>query len=175
MTLRVDDKAHLYWVPHLLFWRAYYFESTGVGPVRFTSREFDQMARRQDLEPTAIAFDGRRRWWWFEETFYWENEGLEPGDVLALVRARQRRQQKALERARDLLALDGGGVTRREPIPREVRREVYDRDGGSCVECGSSFDLQYDHIIPVSRGGATNAENLQLLCAACNREKSDSF
>jgi 5-methylcytosine-specific restriction endonuclease McrA len=60
---------------------------------------------------------------------------------------------------------------RREPIPREVRRAVFERDGGKCVECGSSFDLQYDHLIPVTLGGAPTVENLQLLCAPCNREK----
>ena len=51
------------------------------------------------------------------------------------------------------------------------RRAVFDRDGGACVECGSSFDLQYDHIIPFVHGGATRVENLQLLCGECNNER----
>ena len=52
-----------------------------------------------------------------------------------------------------------------------MKRAVFERDGGKCVQCGSNFDLQYDHVIPVAMGGATTIENLQLLYADCNREK----
>ena len=57
------------------------------------------------------------------------------------------------------------------PSPREVRRSVFERDGGQCAECGSKFDLQYDHVIPVALGGATTVDNLQLLCGECNHLK----
>jgi 5-methylcytosine-specific restriction endonuclease McrA len=62
----------------------------------------------------------------------------------------------------------------REPIPKEVQREVWRRDGGKCVVCGSQEKLEFDHIIPVARGGANTARNIQLLCEKCNRAKSDS-
>jgi hypothetical protein len=64
-------------------------------------------------------------------------------------------------------------VHSRQHIPTEIRQIVFNRDGGRCVECGATFDIQYDHIIPVARGGATTVENLQILCATCNRRKSD--
>ena len=73
----------------------------------------------------------------------------------------------------DLLAsVAAGQAGRREHIPRDVRYEVFQRDGGHCTQCGAAFDIQYDHIIPLTMGGSSNAENLQLLCGGCNRRKS---
>ncbi|MGW5384846.1 TerD family protein [Nocardia sp. NPDC003963] len=56
-------------------------------------------------------------------------------------------------------------------IPQEVKAEVWQRDGGRCAECGDSHYLEFDHVIPLSRGGATSAANLQILCRGCNRTK----
>ena len=57
-------------------------------------------------------------------------------------------------------------------IPEAVRHEVWRRDQGKCVECGSQDNLEFDHLIPFSRGGANTVRNLQLLCEKCNRKKS---
>jgi tetratricopeptide (TPR) repeat protein len=59
----------------------------------------------------------------------------------------------------------------REAIPEEVRHAVWRRDQGRCVQCGSQENLEFDHIIPLSRGGANTERNLQLLCESCNRQK----
>lgn len=45
------------------------------------------------------------------------------------------------------------------------------RDGGRCRQCGSTAQLHFDHVIPISRGGANTVANIQLLCGACNRAK----
>ena len=58
-------------------------------------------------------------------------------------------------------------------IPDGVKREVWDRDGGRCVQCGKGDYLEFDHIIPHSRGGANTVGNVQLLCRKCNNLKSD--
>jgi 5-methylcytosine-specific restriction endonuclease McrA len=60
---------------------------------------------------------------------------------------------------------------KRKYIPEEVRHEVWRRDRGRCVQCGSQEKLEFDHIIPVSKGGSSTARNLQLLCERCNRSK----
>lgn len=64
---------------------------------------------------------------------------------------------------------------KRTPIPEDVKFEVWRRDGGKCVYCGSNENLEFDHIIPFSKGGSNTARNLQLLCQNCNRHKSDKI
>lgn len=59
----------------------------------------------------------------------------------------------------------------RRPIPNDLRQRVYERDGHRCVFCGSAADLTIDHIVPVSKGGANNLENLCALCWPCNNQK----
>lgn len=59
----------------------------------------------------------------------------------------------------------------RQVITEEVRHEVWRRDQGKCVSCGSQQKLEFDHIIPFSKGGSNTARNIQLLCESCNRSK----
>ena len=56
-------------------------------------------------------------------------------------------------------------------IPKEVRDYVFQRDDHKCVDCSSPENLEIDHILPVSRGGESVAENLALRCRSCNRSK----
>lgn len=64
---------------------------------------------------------------------------------------------------------------KREQIPEEVRIAVWRRDEGKCVKCDSRDKLEYDHIIPVSKGGSNTVRNIELLCEACNRRKKDKI
>ena len=65
--------------------------------------------------------------------------------------------------------------TKREPIPQDVMDKVWNRDSGKCVKCGSQENLEFDHIIPHSKGGATSYRNIQILCKKCNIEKSNKI
>lgn len=58
-------------------------------------------------------------------------------------------------------------------VKAEIRNAVYERDGRQCIACGSTQNLQIDHIVPQSRGGCHDIENLQTLCGTCNLEKGD--
>jgi hypothetical protein len=63
------------------------------------------------------------------------------------------------------------GERARRSIPQDVKIAVSARDGGRCRQCGSTAQLHFDHVIPISRGGANTVANIQLLCGACNRAK----
>lgn len=58
-------------------------------------------------------------------------------------------------------------------IPREVRQRVWQKYGGRCAECNATEYLEFDHVIPHSRGGSNAEGNIQLLCRMCNLKKSD--
>ena len=173
--LRTDRKAGFI-AEGAWFWKRHRFQAGRLASERPVGRqavaELEQLQREQ---PVALIQADGRQWWWFRDCFYWEDDDLTAADVMALVVERERRKQRKLDRAHAALHRERNGGPRREPIPREVRLAVWQRDGGRCVECGSDFDLQYDHQIPFSMGGASSVENLQLLCAPCNRAKSDSL
>ncbi len=58
-------------------------------------------------------------------------------------------------------------------IPSEVKKEVWKRDKGKCVLCGSTKNLHFDHELPFSKGGTSlTAKNVRLLCMKHNLEKS---
>ncbi len=83
--------------------------------------------------------------------------------------ARLRREIEAFEN------LDRADVARRERIPDAVRLFVWQRDQGKCVKCGSSAKLEFDHVIPIAKGGSNTDRNIQLLCEQCNRSKGVSI
>ncbi len=65
-------------------------------------------------------------------------------------------------------------------IPAAVRRAVVARDGGCCTfesaaghRCGSRKRLEFDHIEPVAKGGASTAENLRLRCRTHNQHAAE--
>lgn len=69
-----------------------------------------------------------------------------------------------------------GDLPQNRLIPTEVKLEVWKRDGGKCVQCGSRDNLHFDHMIPFSKGGSSLlAENIQLLCARHNLQKHDKI
>lgn len=63
----------------------------------------------------------------------------------------------------------------RKPIPRRIRMQVFKRDGYACRSCYTGEDLTIDHVVPVSRGGRDDFENLQTLCLPCNLHKGDKL
>lgn len=64
------------------------------------------------------------------------------------------------------------------PVPRRsrrrlTRRAVFARDDWTCQYCGDHRDLTVDHVIPRSKGGSSEWENIVACCSSCNRRKAD--
>jgi len=61
-------------------------------------------------------------------------------------------------------------------IPTDVKMEVWKRDKGKCVLCGSQKNLHFDHVLPFSKGGTSLLlGNIQLLCAKHNLQKGNKL
>lgn len=68
----------------------------------------------------------------------------------------------------------------RVKMSASLRYEILKRDHFKCVLCGrtpaeDNIKLHVDHIIPISKGGKTEWDNLRTLCQDCNLGKSDSM
>ena len=96
----------------------------------------------------------------FRDKVYWEEADLNESEVKALLLDWNRSQGE-----------EGRRRSNRKSLPNSVKLLVWDRDKGRCVQCGRDEDLEYDHIIPVSKGGSNTENNIQLLCVVCNRSK----
>lgn len=69
-----------------------------------------------------------------------------------------------------------GGISKettriREKITKALREKVMLKYRKACFYCLTGESLGIDHIIPLSRGGTNNEENLQILCKRCNARK----
>lgn len=71
--------------------------------------------------------------------------------------------------------------SQRSAMTNDLREAIKKRDNYTCQWCGNSVYieptllLEVDHIIPVSKGGKTVADNLQTLCWRCNRRKGNKI
>ncbi len=69
-------------------------------------------------------------------------------------------------------AIPGAQQVSQSYISKEVKFKVWNRDQGRCVNCAATRNLNYDHVIPVAIGGLSAANNIRLLCFACNQRAS---
>ncbi len=144
--------------------------------LRYTIDELNQLISDSNGSPISFRAGGKD-YWLFEGRLYKDSDGLSANEVAALLITRTKQQRSRIERAKVLSASPNAfvGTSSRKAIPDDVKLIVWQRDRGKCVKCGTSVELQFDHIIPVSLGGSSTPENVQILCGRCNRTKSNSI
>ena len=145
--------------------------------LRVTAEQFQRALEHQRNEPVPYPVPAKdRTYWHFQDRFFSDVDGLDASKVRALVLTRRERRDKDARRAEAILAMpEVADKPGRPRIPADVQHLVFLRDGGQCVTCKNSYDLEFDHVIPFSFGGSSSEENLQLLCGPCNRRKGASF
>ena len=145
-------------------------------PQRRSESEMAEMSARSKEMPVRYLTVGDRAYWRFADKWYTDSDGLLDTEIRAWVIAQGLRLKKRISEANTIASagrVPDGGL--REFIPVGVRHEVWERDSGQCRACGGQSDLQIDHLIPVSMGGANTVNNLQILCGPCNRTKGASI
>ena len=149
-------------------------------------RSFQSPVSFAQLDMTPVAKEPRRgrqdaqSFWLYRDALYQTDRApkeSELEEVILRIKSLHFQDDEALKRLREQVA-NFEAIDRhlaadplRQPIPDDVKLLVWTRDGGACVKCRSRVELQFDHIIPLSRGGGDHAENIQLLCRACNLAK----
>lgn len=86
-------------------------------------------------------------------------------NIEGLERIRELNKKRATDYRKRLMVVGGNNYL-------EHYQEVYQRDEGKCVYCGSINDLCIDHLIPLIKGGDNEVDNLVLACKPCNAGKS---
>jgi hypothetical protein len=129
-----------------------------------------------DTKPLSIPFRAIISW-----DGWGNNLALTVRNKPAMVFTNHEPDPLFVERFKASLQLNNQTLVRRSSsqpdrhIPREVRQRVWQRYSGKCAECGATEYLEFDHIVPVAKGGSNSDQNVQLLCRKCNLQKSDKI
>lgn len=151
---------------------------------KYTEKEFGIIKNIHQKEPKTIAYDAdtKTSYWWFQDEFFSEQENLNKMQVKALILAKKEAKRRQIEKAMTIATISErsthtGNLDSGEgrDMPREVKLNVWQRDRGQCVVCGSKKRLEFDHIVPFSLGVSNTERNIPLLYENCNRTKGTNI
>ena len=117
---------------------------------------------------------GVKSYWFYKGYEYIVNGSYSDEECKLMILEDFDRERRYFEKLRTKFYDSNEGENYSRPrIPESVRIEVWRRDGGKCARCGSREKLEYDHIVPISKGGSNTTRNIELLCEKHNRSKSN--
>jgi hypothetical protein len=114
-------------------------------------------------------------YWLYQNTVYEVTGGRPDEEKKLLILEFADRDRRKFERLKNKFSGEKSDELeyKRTRISEEARIAVWRRDQGRCARCGSRENLEYDHIVPVSKGGGNTERNIELLCQDCNRAKGN--
>lgn len=140
------------------------------------------------LDPHELGIFTRLACFLWNKDGHWSNEDERMARVCMVSQRKYRKvKDKCLELG--LLVEQNGSLVvpfiqewqneKRAAIPDSVRRAVWDKNGGRCGYCDCELtwepshdnSFHVDHVLPWSRGGSDNVENLTAACRECNLSK----
>lgn len=115
------------------------------------------------------ARDRASRHYWNNKSKKVEYDRRYRQDNYDTIKERKRPTRAAIEHRRRTRKTDAGGS-----YTLDEWKSLLVHYGYKCLCCGrTDVKLTADHVIPVSRGGSSNIDNIQPLCGACNSRKQD--
>lgn len=135
-----------------------------------SERRFASMLGSQSTSPMLVSRSDGRRWWWYRDRFWWDDSKLTPDEFKTAIQASDLDRSLHHHLLGEARAHALGTVTASnsgEPLPDRVRRAVWRRDRGRCVDCGTVDGLGFERIIPGTIGVSVTPDDFALCCRTC--------
>jgi HNH endonuclease len=145
--------------------------------VSCSSGKYEHLSRLQRTAPVRLMAKSKWSWWWYRDRFWWADRGLGAGELASTIvtmDVASHDQREASERAQADLFHHNGDASPEFVLPEHIRREVWIRNDGRCVDCGATSSLAFDHVLPLTVGGSNTAPNLELRCRPCQVRRRDN-
>lgn len=132
---------------------------------RYAEQHKEESARFRKNHVEQVA-EMLRKWYFKNVTF---NRQRNRG-AMKIWRSENKEKTKMYSENRRalILGVEGNGIT------VEEWETIKNEAGNRCSYCRQKSDkLQMDHVVPVSKGGSHNAENITPACPSCNQSKGN--
>jgi hypothetical protein len=138
--------------------------------VNCSSGQYEHLSAVQRTTPVLLAAKQEWHWWWYRDRFWWVDRKASAREIeltILMMDFSSESQREAFERAQSALAGRNDTASAQDAVPEHVRREVWIRDRGRCVDCGVASSLAFDHLLSIAVGGSNTARNIELRCRPC--------
>ncbi|MEK6754153.1 MAG: HNH endonuclease signature motif containing protein [Chloroflexota bacterium] len=138
--------------------------------------KYIELLKQSDTQPLQFSKKNKKNNWLYKGFIYKVQGTYSDDQIRLLILEDFDKEREFFENLKEKFDVSpSSNITYDRPrIPENIRIEVWRRDSGKCARCGSREKLEYDHIVPISKGGSNTARNIELLCEKHNRSKSNN-